>query len=74
MKWLCMSAAMTRDDVCALLRREIEKHGTAKAWADAHGLSPSYVSDVLNGNRRPAGVILAALGLEKAVAYQAIPK
>jgi len=63
---------MTVDDVRALLRQEIEKHGTAKAWADAHKLAPSYVSDVLKGNREPADRIMDALGLQRLVTYERI--
>ena len=46
------------------------KIGGQKQWADAHGVAPSYVSDVLSGRREPGGAILGALGLTKEVRYR----
>jgi DNA-binding transcriptional regulator YdaS (Cro superfamily) len=43
--------------------------GGQQAWAARHGLSASYVSDVLNGRRDPGESILRALGLAKVVRY-----
>lgn len=40
------------------------------AWAKKHGLSPAYVSDVINGRRDPGKAILEALGLERVVTYR----
>jgi hypothetical protein len=51
------------DGVCNLLRAKC--NGDQQAWAKANGLSPAYVSDVLNGRRDPADKILAALGLRR---------
>lgn len=53
-----------------ILRRECEKAGSAKAWAQSAGLSGAYVSDVLNGRRDPAEAILSALGIERVVSYR----
>lgn len=49
------------------------KHATGHsqaAWAKKHGLSPAYVSDVINGRREPGKAILEALGLERVVSYR----
>jgi DNA-binding transcriptional regulator YdaS (Cro superfamily) len=43
--------------------------GGQAAWAARHGLSASYVSDVLNGRRDPGESILRALGLARVVRY-----
>jgi hypothetical protein len=64
---------MTREDVIRIWRRECEKAGSQKVWAETHGLSPAYVSDVLGGNRGAkmiSGAVLKALGLEVVVSYR----
>lgn len=63
---------MDLDDVLAALRASILEAGTAKAWATAHGVVPSYVSDILHGNREPGPSILGPLGLEKVVTYRRV--
>lgn len=42
---------------------------TQAAWAKAHGISPAYVSDVIQGRREPGEKILKALGLKRIVSY-----
>jgi hypothetical protein len=44
--------------------------GSRKAFAQWAGLSPSYVGDVLRGNREPGQKILDALGLKRVVEYE----
>lgn len=65
---------MTADDVRTLLREEIKKTGTAKAWAETHGISITLVSDTLNGHRAPAQAIMGALGLERQTLYYKAPQ
>lgn len=55
--------------VCARLRDACRDAGGQAAWAERHGLSPSYVSDVLNARRDPGDSILRALGLRRVVKY-----
>jgi DNA-binding transcriptional regulator YdaS (Cro superfamily) len=43
------------------------------AWARSHGISPAYVSDVINGRREPGPAILDALGIERVVTYRPKP-
>ena len=59
---------MTADDVRAKLRANID--GSQASWAKAHGVSPAYLSDVLNGRREPGEAILNALGLTRVAVYQ----
>lgn len=57
----------------SLWRQQCERAGGQAAWAQKHGLSPSYVSDVLAGNRGSkiiGAAILKALGLEAVVTYR----
>ncbi len=61
---------MTETEVVDLLRRKVSEGGTVKAFAEANHMSVPYLSDVLNGNRGPAGKILDALGLERVVTYR----
>lgn len=63
---------MTLDDVLNLLLAECEKAEGRKRWAEAHKLSPAYVSDVLNRRREPGKKILTALGVEKVVSYRKV--
>lgn len=44
--------------------------GSRSAWAEENGLSPAYVSDVLNGRRDPSRAILTALGYERVMMYR----
>lgn len=60
---------MTADEVRALLRTEIEKSGSAKAWAALHSVSDTLVSDTLNARREPAQAIMRGLGLERETIY-----
>ena len=52
------------------LKSAVAAAGTMTKWAEAHGFSQPYVSDVVYG-RRPIGPrMLMALGLEKVVTYR----
>ncbi|WP_158871485.1 helix-turn-helix transcriptional regulator [Antarcticirhabdus aurantiaca] len=53
------------DDVVRLLHEVCREAGSQKSWAEAHDLSPAYVSDVIAGRRDPGASVLAALGLER---------
>lgn len=59
----------TEDDVRAMLAKLREEAGGTRALATSLGLSPSYVSDVLNGRRGPGPDFLKALGMRRVVRY-----
>jgi hypothetical protein len=63
------AAHLTSLDVAGRLRAACRLAGGQKAWAEAHGISPQYVCDVLNARRDPGDSILGALGLRKVVRY-----
>lgn len=44
--------------------------GGRKAWAEANGISPQYVTDVLKNRREPGESIVSALGMRRVVAYE----
>lgn len=61
---------MTEAKVRGILALEIAKAGTALAFANKHGIAPSYVSETLRGRKEPAKKVLDALGLERVVSYR----
>ena len=63
---------MTLDAVLKILRRECDKAGGQKFWAEAHNMKAAYVSDVLNKRRDPGPSVLVALGLERVVTYRRV--
>lgn len=56
---------MTLEQVKQILAARVRAAGTAKNWADANDIAPSYVSDVLRGRKEPGERILTALGIER---------
>ena len=65
---------MNADQVRHLLRAACAEAGGLRAWARAHGCSAAYVSAVTTSKQAPAGLILAALGLEKVSVIRPIDK
>lgn len=59
----------TTIDPIAELKRAAASAGSQRKWALRHGLSPQYVTDVLQFRREPGPAILAALGLVRVVTY-----
>ncbi len=59
------------DDVRARLEALLEGAGSQKALAADLRVSPPYISQILNGERRPTRIVLNALGLRenKTVTY-----
>lgn len=61
---------MTEDEVIEQLRAAIADAGSQRAFAEKHGFTPGYVSDVLKGQRGLSDRILAAIGVERVVTYR----
>lgn len=57
-------------DVCRLLTLACKSAGGQKYWAESHGLTPSYVSNVLHSRCEPGKAILDALGLVRVTMYR----
>ncbi len=57
---------MRLTDVQKLLRRETAKLGGQAAYAEAHGLTKQYVSQVLRGLRPPSRRLCEALCIREA--------
>lgn len=62
---------LTVDDILRLLRKECDRAGSVRAWADAHDISEIYVGQVLRGDRTAGPKILEALCLERV--YRKVP-
>lgn len=63
---------MNRIDLYALLRTQCAKAGGQTAFANQHGVSVAYVSDVMNGRKDPGPALLKAMGVRKVVRYEVI--
>ena len=64
---------LTEHDFIERLRTTVAAAGSQKAYAERIGVSASFLSDVLRGNRTPGEKIIAALGLEMIVMYREKP-
>ena len=49
--------------VVAALRRACEDAGSQREWAEAHGYSPDYVSQILGGKKPPSENMANKLGI-----------
>lgn len=56
-------------DVLRELRNACAAAGSQQAWAQRHGLSAAYVSDVLHARREPGESILRPLGFARRITY-----
>jgi transcriptional regulator with XRE-family HTH domain len=56
-------------DPRTVLRKRLDGK-TQAALAEELGITPAYLSDILNLRREPGPVVLRALGLEKVVTYR----
>lgn len=65
-----MKADLTLADVHGRLRTACREAGSQQAWAERHGFSASFVSDVLNGKRPMPDSVLVALGLVRVTVYR----
>jgi len=64
-----MKDGLTSLDVAGRLRAACRAAGSQQAWAQANGISPQYVCDVLTARREPGDSVLRALGLRKITRY-----
>lgn len=64
-----IDSAMTQHGMIRLLKREVERIGSQVEYAAKLGISPQYLSNILQGHRGPGSDVLKALGLERRVLY-----
>ena len=60
---------LSKADLVKMLLQRAKRAGSQQALAEALGVTPAYLSDVLGGRREPGPKILAALGLRRRVVY-----
>jgi predicted DNA-binding protein (UPF0251 family) len=63
-------ALLTEAEFLAVLRDLVAGYATQKDAAQAWGISPQYLSDVLNNGRAPGEKILQAIGWERVEMYR----
>jgi transcriptional regulator with XRE-family HTH domain len=64
-----MSRTLKTQDVINLLKKQVGIDGSQEQVAFSLGVSPQYLSDVLNGRREPGKKIYEAMGLERVVMF-----
>lgn len=57
-------------DIIAVVRRACREAGDQQTLARQLGVSPAYISDVLNERKEPGPKILDPLGYERVVTYR----
>lgn len=55
--------------ILSLLRLKCAEEGSQKSWADKNGVSPAYVSDILQERREISDRIAESLGYRKIVVF-----
>lgn len=61
---------MDRDDVINKIHEALTEFDSQKTAAKKWHLSPSYLTDVLRGRRKPGQKILRVVGLQRIEAYE----
>ena len=60
-----VSIELTVSEVLERLRRAVARAGSQAAFARRHGMSTTYLNEVLRGGRRPGAPVLRALGVQR---------
>ena len=63
---------ITEQEARDLLNAEINRAGSQTKWADLHGFSQPFVSDMARGNRRIPEQVLEILGLRRISGYERV--
>jgi transcriptional regulator with XRE-family HTH domain len=66
---MSIDQTFNKTEVLAKLRQDVERLGSQKALAEAIGVHPSYVGDVLKGKTDPGPSILRFYGLREESVY-----
>ncbi len=61
---------MTEQEAIQELRKAVKEAGSLRAFAAQHGLTASYIHDVLHGRRLLSTRIAAAIGIERVVTVE----
>lgn len=63
---------LTEQEVMDRLQAAVAAAGGQRRFAEACGLTPAYINDVMHGRRALADRILAALGIRRTITYQVV--
>ena len=61
---------LTEEKIQALLRKRVERVGTAEKWAKKHNISLAVVKHNMAGHHAPSPAILEIMGIEAYTAYR----
>jgi DNA-binding transcriptional regulator YdaS (Cro superfamily) len=61
---------MTEAEVLERVRQAVSEAGSIRAFAKQHGLTPSYVHDVLKGRRAVSERVAAIVGVQRVVTVE----
>jgi hypothetical protein len=61
---------ITHEEMLAILRAAICRHGGQTKYAERLGVSCTFLSRMLSGHRNVTGKVLADLGYERVIAYR----
>jgi hypothetical protein len=60
----------TNDELVALLKKEIKKHGDQKALAERIGITPGFLNDILVGRAPVTQQVAEYLGYNKVTGFE----
>lgn len=71
-----MSETITESELLGRFQQLVKSSGGQRAFARAHGITPSYVNDLVNSRRKISESILSIMGIERVVTvtYQMVEK
>lgn len=55
---------LTEQEVFKRFIRSVNEAGGQRRWAEAHGVTPAYVNDMVNKRRKLSERVLAMIGVE----------
>jgi DNA-binding transcriptional regulator YdaS (Cro superfamily) len=58
---------LTEQEVYKRFLQSVEDAGGQRRWAEAHGVTPAYVNDMVNRRRKLSVRVLAMIGIEMEV-------
>jgi len=65
---------VSREEITRRLRDVIRSYGTQEEAAKHLGVSASYLSQVMRGDKPPSGALLAVAGTQKISLFVELPK
>ncbi|HEY8356980.1 MAG TPA: hypothetical protein VIL30_05920 [Ramlibacter sp.] len=66
---VAMLPMVNEDELRKELQDQVDVAGSQTAWAQAHGLTPQYVNDILRGKRMIGSEFARLLSHERLVVY-----